>query len=68
MKVLRDTCAIIWTVSEPERGSPETQKILPATDTRVLVSAISCAEIACLAEADRIRLPSHCRLPDLAGK
>ena len=51
MTVVLDTCAIIWAVSDPEQLSPRAVSLLEADDTEVCVSAISCAEIACAANA-----------------
>jgi PIN domain nuclease of toxin-antitoxin system len=57
--ILLDTCCIIWAVSEPDALSAEAARLLRAPDTNVSVSAISCAEVACLAERDRIQLDRH---------
>ena len=62
MNLLLDTCAMIWCVSEPDRLSAEARDILTATDTSVFVSAISCAELACLAESGRIAVVPHWRI------
>lgn len=61
MNVLLDTCAMIWCVSDPDRLSVEAQCLLVDPDTRVHVSAISCAEVACLAEDGRIVAKPHWR-------
>ncbi len=61
MNVLLDTCAIIWCVSDPEKLSADMRHILEAPDSRVFVSAISCAEVACLAEAGKITVTPHWR-------
>ncbi|OGV69427.1 MAG: hypothetical protein A2283_16395 [Lentisphaerae bacterium RIFOXYA12_FULL_48_11] len=61
MNIILDTCAIIWCVSEPEKLSAEARKIVTARNTGVYVSAISCAEIACLAESGKIELQPHWR-------
>jgi PIN domain nuclease of toxin-antitoxin system len=61
VNVLLDTCAILWTVSEPERLSDDAKSTLLRKETRVHVSPISCAEIACLAERGRIRTEPHWR-------
>lgn len=59
MKVLLDTCAIIWTASEPESLSSAAREILTAPETTVGVSVISCAELACLQERKRIEIAEH---------
>lgn len=61
MNLLLDTCAVIWCVSEPERLSQPTRDLLTDPLSRVCVSAISCAEIACLAESGRIEVTPHWR-------
>ena len=59
MKVLLDTCALIWIVGEPEKLSPRAREILVSSDTQVHISPISAAEIACLSDRGRIRLDRH---------
>ena len=61
MNILLDTCAIIWCVSEPRILSAAARETIIAADTHVFVSAISCAEIACLAEDGRIKVTPHWR-------
>ena len=62
MKVILDTCAIIWSVAEPERLSQYARTILTKEATEVYISPISCAEVACAAERGRIQLDRHWRL------
>ena len=62
MRLLLDTCAILWAVSDPDQLSPRAKKYLVADDTEVLVSPMSCAEICCLVEKKRIRLDRHWKL------
>ena len=59
MRVLLDTCGIIWAVSDPDRLSAAARAILQQEDTEVWVSPISCAELACLQERGRIELDAH---------
>ncbi len=59
MRVLLDTCAIIWAVSEPDKLSAQARAVLEEGDTEVFVSPISCAELACLQERGRIELDVH---------
>jgi PIN domain nuclease of toxin-antitoxin system len=61
VNVLLDTCAMIWCVSEPEKLSAAARTALQSPDSRVYVSAISCAEVACLSEAGRIATVPHWR-------
>jgi PIN domain nuclease of toxin-antitoxin system len=59
MRVLLDTCAIIWAVSLPEKLTDDAVNVLEKPDSEVCVSPISCAEIACLQERGRIELDRH---------
>ncbi len=61
MNVLLDTCTILWAAGEPDALSSAAKDVLMDRETRVYVSAISCAEIACLAEADKISVTPHWR-------
>lgn len=61
MNVLLDTCAMIWSVSDPKQLSEAARAVLLAADTRVHVSAISCAEVACLADTRRVKFGPHWR-------
>jgi len=59
VKLLLDTCCIIWVVSNPEYLSRKAVKLLKAEDSEIFVSPISCAEIACAVERGRIKLTQH---------
>ena len=59
MDVLLDTCSLIWAASDPEKLTPRVADTLLANDTAVWVSAISCAELACLVERRRIAIDRH---------
>lgn len=59
MNVLLDTCAVIWSVSEPEALSVAARTVLSAADTSVHVSPITCAELCCLQERKRISIDGH---------
>ena len=61
MTVVLDTCAIVWAVSDPARLPDAVAETLTAGDTRVCVSAISCAEIACASQRGRIDIDRHWR-------
>jgi len=61
MNVLLDTCAMIWCVSDPGKLSAQACDVLQAPDSRGYVSAISCAEVACLADAGKITVAPHWR-------
>jgi PIN domain nuclease of toxin-antitoxin system len=56
MRVLLDTCAILWSILEPEHLGKEATEILTSETTEVVVSSISCAE------RSRIALDRHWKL------
>jgi len=62
LKVLLDTCAILWAVSDPDSLTPRTRDVLTRADTEVCISPISCAEVACAVERKRLELDRHWRL------
>ncbi len=62
MQVLLDTCAVIWSVGNPEQLSPAARDMLTLDETEAWISPISCAEVACAAERGRITLDRHWRL------
>jgi PIN domain nuclease of toxin-antitoxin system len=59
MKLLLDTCCLIWSVGMPDRLSENARNLIVQPDTEVCVSAISCAEVACAARRGLIILDSH---------
>ncbi|BBO92885.1 type II toxin-antitoxin system VapC family toxin [Desulfosarcina ovata] len=59
MKILLDTCCIIWAVSEPLAISKNARLLLAAEESEVYVSVISAAEIACAVERERIVIDRH---------
>lgn len=62
MKVMLDTCAIIWAISDPEQLTRSARQALLKKSTEVFVSPISCAEVACLVERKRIILDRHWKI------
>jgi PIN domain nuclease of toxin-antitoxin system len=62
MKILLDTCAIIWTVSYPEHLTETARYAISSKTAEIFVSAISCAEIACLSERKRIEIDRHWKI------
>jgi PIN domain nuclease of toxin-antitoxin system len=62
MKVVLDTCALIWAVAEPEKLSPAANAVCTQPDTIVHISPISCAEVACAAERGRVMLDRHWKI------
>ena len=56
--LLLDTSALIWLVSESKRNSPKQRTALERS-SRIYVSAVTCAELACLTDRGRIYLGQH---------
>jgi PIN domain nuclease of toxin-antitoxin system len=59
MKLLLDTCCILWSVSEPAALSARAAALLEPEDSEIFVSPISAAEIACAPERGRIELDRY---------
>jgi len=59
MKLLLDTCCIVWAISEPSSLSKTAKALLTSDESEICVSAISAAEIACAAERGRIVIDRH---------
>jgi PIN domain nuclease of toxin-antitoxin system len=59
MKLLLDTCCVIWAVSEPSAISNTAKASLTAPDSEIYVSAITVAELACAVERRRIVIDRH---------
>ena len=59
MKLLLDTCCIIWAVSNPSAISKDARALLTADQSEIYVSVISVAELACAVERRRISIDRH---------
>jgi PIN domain nuclease of toxin-antitoxin system len=59
MKLLLDTCCIIWAVSEPSSLSKDARSLLTADEADIYVSVISLAELACAVERRRVIIDGH---------
>jgi len=59
MKLLLDTCCIIWAISQPAALSLTAKTSLIADEAEIHVSAISVAEIACASVRGRIVILSY---------
>ena len=59
MRLLLDTCCVIWAVSDPSAISGTAQRLLTSDEAEVHVSAISVAELACAADRGRIVIDRH---------
>lgn len=62
MKLLLDTCTIIWAVSQPESLSASARESLIAPENQVMYSPLSCAELAWASDRGRIRIDRHWKL------
>ena len=59
MKLVLDTCTILWAVSDPQKISARARKLIEDEAAEILVTPMSCAEIACLVERKKIQLDRH---------
>lgn len=59
MKLLLDTCCVIWAVSDPSALSKKATSLLSADESEISVSVISLAELACAVERRRINIDRH---------
>lgn len=59
MRILLDTCAIVYAIASLKDLSTSARLVLEAEDTTAFYSPLSCAEIACLAARGRIELDRH---------
>jgi PIN domain nuclease of toxin-antitoxin system len=62
MRLLLDTCAIIWAVSQPESLSELALEALKDAETQVAYSPLSCAEVAWASNRGRICIDRHWKL------
>ena len=56
MRLLLDTCCIIWTISDPDALSGTAKNMIEDENAEIHVSSISAAEIACASGRGRIVL------------
>jgi PIN domain nuclease of toxin-antitoxin system len=59
MRLLLDTCAIIWAISQPEKLTAQVISSLEMEDSKVFFSVISSAEIACAVSRGRLKIKGH---------
>jgi PIN domain nuclease of toxin-antitoxin system len=62
VKLLLDTCTILWCIGDPEELSKSAITALENKESEIFVSPISCAEIACLVDRKKIKLDRHWKL------
>lgn len=59
MKLILDTCTILWAVADDSRLPSTCRTALVAADSSLFVSPISVAEIACAVNRGRLTLDRH---------
>ena len=57
MRVLLDTCALLWLVGAPDRLSPAAQRAVTGSEVRLCISAISAFEVAVKHGKGKLSLP-----------
>ena len=57
MRILLDTCTVLWLMVEPEKVSRTAQQLFHDADNDIFLSAISCWEISIKYAAGRLPLP-----------
>jgi PIN domain nuclease of toxin-antitoxin system len=62
VRILLDTCAVIFIAQDPDRLSEATRDLLVDKDNILFASVVTAGELACLAERKRILLPRHWKL------
>jgi len=59
LRVLLDTCTVIFTAQDPTRLSKTARDLLVDPSSVVFASVVTAGELACLTERKRIVLPKH---------
>lgn len=59
MRLLLDTCAILWSALDPEKLSPAATAALLDPASELFVASISVAEVACACDRGRVQLATH---------
>jgi PIN domain nuclease of toxin-antitoxin system len=59
LKLLLDTCSIIFIAQDPNRLSKATRDLLVDQTNPVFASVVTAGELACLADRKKIVLPHH---------
>ena len=59
MKLLLDTCAVIFIAQEPTRLSKLARDLLVDADNAIFTSVVTAGELACLSEGKKIVLSQH---------
>jgi PIN domain nuclease of toxin-antitoxin system len=61
MKILLDTCTIIWQTLTPAQLSEKAQSVLTEPESEIYYSPISCAEVYWATQRGRLSLDRHWR-------
>jgi PIN domain nuclease of toxin-antitoxin system len=59
VRILLDTCAVLFIAQDPDRLSEATRDLLVDKDSILFASVVTAGELACIAERKRILLPRH---------
>lgn len=59
VRLLLDTCTIIWAISEPDKLSARAHSALTDPEAEISYSPLSCAEVAWATERGRIEIDRH---------
>ena len=59
MRLLLDTCAIIWAILAPEELTRKASSVLVDPDAEIFYSPMSCAEVAWAVQRNRISIDRH---------
>lgn len=62
MRLLLDTCAVIFFAENTGDLSPAATEAIQAPDSEVFVSAVSIGELACAAERGKLKFKQHWRV------
>ncbi len=62
MKLLLDTCTVLWAGLAPDRLSGHARGALERADAEIAIASITAAEIACAQARERVRLDRHWKL------
>ncbi len=62
MRLLLDTCVVLWAGLAPDRLSDAAKDVLTRTGTEIFVASITAAEVACAAARGRVTLGRHWKM------
>jgi len=62
VRILLDTCAVIFVAQDPDRLSKAARELLVDKANVIFTSVVTAGELACLTERKRIILPRHWKI------